>query len=207
MGISAVVAAVGAAATYVSHKDAKSAQADQRNAMVQQQVQGEVALTAQSDALAQQKTAADAALAQQKLADQARIDQTNAAMAQQKGEFDTTFAASQASAAGQLQAQKDIAAQQLKTTALTNELQMKTAQKAADAQNNALQAQVAAADRLYTQQTEAMNKANQKQPDTAAITAENKAAGKSGQSGTMLTGPTGIDMSSLLLGKNTLLGA
>jgi hypothetical protein len=195
MGISAVVAAVGAAATYVSHKDAKSAQADQQAAMAQQQAQGEVALGAQSDALAQQKIAADAALAQQRLIDQGRVDQANAALAQQKSEFDKTFAASQEQAAAQLRA-----------TALTNDLNMKAASQAADAQKEALSAQVAAADRLYKQQTEAMNKANQKQPDTAAITAENKANGKSGQSGTMLTGPTGIDMNSLLLGKNTLLG-
>ena len=31
-------------------------------------------------------------------------------------------------------------------------------------------------------------------------------AGKAGQSGTMLTGPQGVDPSSLLLGKSSLLG-
>jgi len=50
------------------------------------------------------------------------------------------------------------------------------------------------------------NRRNAKQPNTAALLASNQQAGQSGQSGTMLTGPAGIDPSMLLLGKNTLLG-
>lgn len=50
------------------------------------------------------------------------------------------------------------------------------------------------------------NKANQKRPDTLAILDSVTQAGKAGASGTMLTGPQGVDPNALQLGKNTLLG-
>ena len=53
---------------------------------------------------------------------------------------------------------------------------------------------------------EANNRANAKAPDSAAMMAANVLSGKAGQSSTMLTGPSGVDPNSLLLGKNTLLG-
>lgn len=53
----------------------------------------------------------------------------------------------------------------------------------------------------------AMNRANQKQPDSAAILSAMNQAGKAGASGTMLTGPQGVDPSAMSLGKSTLLGA
>lgn len=53
---------------------------------------------------------------------------------------------------------------------------------------------------------EANNKANQKRSDGSALLSSNQLAGKGGQSGTMLTGPNGIDPASLSLGKTTLLG-
>ena len=53
---------------------------------------------------------------------------------------------------------------------------------------------------------EANNRATSKAPDSAALMAANVLAGKSGQSGTMLTGPQGVDPSQLTLGKNSLLG-
>lgn len=53
---------------------------------------------------------------------------------------------------------------------------------------------------------EQMGRANQKQPDTAALLSAAQQSGKSGPSGTMLTGPQGIDPNSLSLGKSTLLG-
>lgn len=52
----------------------------------------------------------------------------------------------------------------------------------------------------------ATNRANAKTPDVAAMMAANALAGASGQSGTMLTGPGGVDPSLLTLGKSTLLG-
>lgn len=71
-----------------------------------------------------------------------------------------------------------------------------------DAQNqarSAAQTQAKAAD-------EATNRANQKTPDTSAILAAQNQAGKGGQSGTMLTGSSGIDPAALQLAKSTLLG-
>ena len=52
----------------------------------------------------------------------------------------------------------------------------------------------------------ANNAANARSPDTAGLLAANLAAGKQGASGTMLTGPGGIDPSQLTLGKSSLLG-
>lgn len=53
---------------------------------------------------------------------------------------------------------------------------------------------------------QATNQANQKKPNTAGILDAAAQAGKAGASGTMLTGPQGVDPSALALGKNTLLG-
>lgn len=53
---------------------------------------------------------------------------------------------------------------------------------------------------------ENINKANSKQPDTAAIISAANQGANQGAAGTMLTGPMGIDPSALSLGKNTLLG-
>ena len=54
---------------------------------------------------------------------------------------------------------------------------------------------------------QAMNKANAKQPNVGKLQGANVNAAKGGQSGTMLTGPQGVDTSTLTLGKATLLGA
>lgn len=53
---------------------------------------------------------------------------------------------------------------------------------------------------------EATNRENQKSADTTSALSAAQQAGKSGASGTMLTGPQGIDPSALNLGKSTLLG-
>lgn len=63
-----------------------------------------------------------------------------------------------------------------------------------------------AADKLYAQQDQATNKANARGPDTAALLSANQQEAQSGQSGTMLTGPMGVDPNDLSLGKNTVLG-
>jgi hypothetical protein len=67
----------------------------------------------------------------------------------------------------------------------------------------------AKANALKTQQAseEANNKANAKSPDVTAMLSANLLAGKSGQSGTMLTGPSGVDAGTLTLGKASLLGS
>ena len=63
------------------------------------------------------------------------------------------------------------------------------------------------ADRQVKAAEEATNKAEQKSVNAAASRDEAALAGKAGVSGTMLTGPQGIDPSQLMLGKNTLLGS
>ena len=75
-----------------------------------------------------------------------------------------------------------------------------SAQKSAQeqARQNALRQEKAA--------DEANNRANQKSADTVGAMSAAQQAGKAGASGTMLTGPQGIDPSTLNLGKNTLLG-
>lgn len=72
------------------------------------------------------------------------------------------------------------------------------ARQAAEAQAQ-IERQLKAAD-------EATNRANQKTPNTRRLLSEAEQAGKAGVSGTMLTGPQGIDPSSLTLGRNSLLG-
>lgn len=53
---------------------------------------------------------------------------------------------------------------------------------------------------------QANNKANQKAPNVQGLLSNNAMQGRNGISGTMLTGPNGIDTSALKLGKTTLLG-
>lgn len=77
------------------------------------------------------------------------------------------------------------------------------------ARKNANQADdQAKANALKTQQAadEANNAANARSPDGAAAAARNAMSAQAGQSGTMLTGPSGIDPTQLTLGKQTLLG-
>lgn len=74
------------------------------------------------------------------------------------------------------------------------------------AANQANDQAVAAAKANAQQADEAFNRANAKSPDTAAMLSANLAAGKQGASGTMLTGPGGVDPSTLLLGRSSLLG-
>ena len=77
--------------------------------------------------------------------------------------------------------------------------QKKAAEKASQqAQDNA--------NKQAAQADQDMNRANQKKPDTSAILSAAQQSGKAGASGTMLTGPQGVDPNALNLGKNTLLG-
>lgn len=84
--------------------------------------------------------------------------------------------------------------------------------------SKALDAQKTASDQATTQakataeaatkaNDEATNRANPKAADLTAMSSSNALAAKGGASGTMLTGPQGVDPSTLLLGKTTLLGA
>ena len=51
-----------------------------------------------------------------------------------------------------------------------------------------------------------MNAANRRMPDMSSIMANAAKGAAGGPSGTMLTGPGGVDPNALALGKNTLLG-
>lgn len=78
--------------------------------------------------------------------------------------------------------------------------------KADQQQRSAQRQALAQADASAKAADEANNKANQKRPDVAGALSSAMQSGKSGASGTMLTGPGGVDPSSLTLGKQTLLG-
>jgi len=70
------------------------------------------------------------------------------------------------------------------------------------ANNDAKQRAKEASDRADIE----MNKANRKRADVSAITKKEEQAALTGPAGTMLTGVSGVDSSSLNLGGNTLLG-
>jgi uncharacterized protein HemX len=57
------------------------------------------------------------------------------------------------------------------------------------------------------QADQAMNAANPQRPDTKGLLSQLQQAAKGGPSGTMLTGPQGVDPNTLDLGKSTLLGS
>ena len=78
-------------------------------------------------------------------------------------------------------------------------LQVYQGEKARKAQNTAADQARTAADQQY-------NAANPKRPNSAAMADANKLAASGGAGSTMLTGPGGVDASTLSLGKNTLLG-
>lgn len=62
------------------------------------------------------------------------------------------------------------------------------------------------ADRTAAQAEQELNRKNAKQPNMMALFAGNRIAEQGGSSGTFLTGPKGVDPSSLTLGKTQLLG-
>ena len=79
-------------------------------------------------------------------------------------------------------------------------------QQQASANRRAMDQAQSNADRQAKQAEEDMRRQNQKQPDTNALLSAAQQGGKAGASGTMLTGPQGVDPNSLALGKSTLLG-
>ena len=79
-------------------------------------------------------------------------------------------------------------------------------ERAASAQKDAQAKATVAQAKNETAADQAMNKANPKKPDTAGVMSQLQQAAKGGASGTMLTGPQGVDPALLSLGKSTLLG-
>lgn len=85
-------------------------------------------------------------------------------------------------------------------------MQQQQASKANKMQKEAMNQAQTNADKQAKAAEEANNKASAKRPDTNAILDAASQSGKAGASGTMLTGPQGVDPNALSLGKNTLLG-
>lgn len=76
----------------------------------------------------------------------------------------------------------------------------------AKAQKNAMAQAQKNADAQATAAEQAMNKENQKRPNTSEILDAATQAGRGGVSGTMLTGASGVDKNAMALGRNALLG-
>jgi hypothetical protein len=141
------------------------------------------AAAAKGAADAQRGTANDALSAQQAALDaQNRIALQS--LEQQKAAQAAQLAAQQKAAADQLALQQSMAAYQ-------QQVQM---QQLAQQANSA---------KLQEYQ---LNRANQRMPDFSAVLQGIRGSARGGQSGTMLTGTSGVDPSLLLLGRNTLLG-
>lgn len=71
-------------------------------------------------------------------------------------------------------------------------------QQGKDAKNRAKEA--------AKKQEEEFNRLNGKRPNVGAMASQNEMDAKAGVSGTLLTGPSGVDPNQLLLGRTTLLG-
>lgn len=121
----------------------------------------------------------------------------------------------QAKVQAQQQADQLVQAQQLELQKLAQAERL--AQQQLAAQQRAQAASIAQAQRAQAESKalmdkqlkaadENMNRATQKRPNTARIVDEAAQAGKAGASGTMLTGPQGVDPGAMQLGKSTLLG-
>lgn len=106
--------------------------------------------------------------------------------------------------ATELEAEKIRQANELATMQLDEQKRIQAANLSAA--SRAAAESKALMDKQLKAQDEAMNRANQKRPNTRGILEQAQQAGKSGASGTMLTGPQGVDTGSLQLGKATLLG-
>ena len=92
------------------------------------------------------------------------------------------------------------------SAATTAAVAINSAEKNRTAQNHALDQAKAQAKADQQAADEANNKANAKAPDVSAMLSAAALSSRSGQAGTLLTGPQGIDPASLKLGKSTLLG-
>lgn len=84
--------------------------------------------------------------------------------------------------------------------------QKRAAERAAEQQERAMKQQAKQAEDLANRAEQDMNRANQSRPNTQGALDAASQAGRAGPSGTLLTGPQGVDPNSLQLGKTTLLG-
>lgn len=81
------------------------------------------------------------------------------------------------------------------------------AKKSAENQNAQLAIAKDQAQKQADASDQAINRANQKSPDVQSILSGAQRDAKGGGGGTMLTGPAGVDPSSLSLSKTSLLGS
>lgn len=82
-----------------------------------------------------------------------------------------------------------------------------SAKKSAEIQNAQLAIAKDSAQKQAKASDEAINRANQKTPDVQSIMSGASRDAKGGGGGTMLTGPAGVDPSTLALSKTSLLGS
>lgn len=141
---------------------------------------GERAASAQRDARREQE-----AMQQQSLQQQQQTNQQQEVIQRE------AIASQQASAAEQARIQKEALALQERQAVDTRKAQEAEAIRMKQVEE--------------TQQT-AINKAASRAPDSASLISQAQQKAKGGVTGTMLTGPTGVDPASLSLGKSTLLG-
>lgn len=113
--------------------------------------------------------------------------------------------------ARQIEEANAIAAQEREMTERINRQNLEAQRSAQAASLAAAEKQSAESRALMDKQLkaaeEATNRAAQKRPNTSSILSEAEQAGRSGVSGTMLTGPQGVSNDQLTLGRSTLLGA
>lgn len=100
------------------------------------------------------------------------------------------------------QQQEAITAQQAQA-----EQQMALQQEASTKQLSIAEQSLRQTDSQLKTAEQSANKFNAKRPDSTAMLSQTEQAAKAGASGTMLTGPQGVDPTSLSLSKNTLLGS
>lgn len=100
------------------------------------------------------------------------------------------------------QQQEAITAQQAQA-----EQQMALQQEASTKQLSIAEQSLKQTDSQLKTAEQSANKFNAKRPDSTAMLSQTEQAAKAGASGTMLTGPQGVDPASLSLSKNTLLGS
>lgn len=102
--------------------------------------------------------------------------------------------------AANMHSQQKAAKEQKKATEAASAQAAETAQKAEAAAEAATKSATDKAD-------QANNRINAKRPDMGGVQSSIDQMAKGGQSGTLLTGPGGVDPKTLLLGRTTLLGA
>ena len=112
-----------------------------------------------------------------------------AAWAWYTGDFSVLAGAAGGAAVGNTVDQQDAMKQAAEEQAKANKAALEVAGKQADLAD------------------QAMNKANPRNASVDRFMSESALSAKGGQSGTMLTGPHGVDPGALLLGRKTLLGA